>query len=52
MIGPHRIQYQCGKKKVHGICAMCRMRKLLCKSHYFGRAVHNLSRTVSGIRSR
>jgi hypothetical protein len=30
------------RKSVHGTCAMCRKRKLLCKSHYFGRAVHNV----------
>jgi hypothetical protein len=30
------------KKNVHGVCKLCRKRKLLCKSHYFGRAVHNL----------
>jgi len=29
-------------KNVHGICKLCRKQKLLCKSHYFGRAVHNL----------
>ena len=30
------------RKNVEGICKLCRKRKLLCKSHYFGRAIHNL----------
>lgn len=32
------------KKKATGICRLCRMQKRLCKSHYLGRALHNLCR--------
>src|SRR5712692_1206006 len=32
------------RKNVQGICKLCRRQRLLCKSHYFGRAVHNLCR--------
>jgi hypothetical protein len=31
-------------KKVHGVCRLCRKRRVLCKSHYLGRAVERLCR--------
>jgi hypothetical protein len=32
------------KKNVRGICRLCRKRRLLCKSHYLGRAIQKLCR--------
>jgi hypothetical protein len=33
------------KKKVIGICNLCRKRRQLCRSHYLGRAFHKLAMT-------
>ena len=32
------------RKKVFGVCRLCRKRRQLCKSHYIGRAIHKLCR--------
>lgn len=35
------------KKNVKGVCALCKKNKILCKSHYLGRALYELSREGS-----
>jgi hypothetical protein len=32
------------KKNLVGVCKLCRKRKLLCRSHYLGKAVERLCR--------
>jgi len=32
------------RKSVRGVCKLCRKRRILCKSHYLGRALYALSR--------